>query len=179
MRKRSSKHKRPVCDQPRGAHEIVDAPVQCPLAQAAFRPSIEASIDAAKQVQTASRMEVTEKLSMSKCDKQLWISRGEKDQVKSNYFQWASSDFWQETVISVRRAGISDRRAGIFLTGEQWFITGNQGFLTENVDFWQDISGFLTREQGFLRWWFFSVMGINVLSEIRVLLSVITVSCQK
>ena len=46
-------------------------PVQCPLAQAAFRPSIEASIDAAKQVQTASRMEVTEKLSMSKCDKQL------------------------------------------------------------------------------------------------------------
>lgn len=71
----------------------MDAPVQCPLAQAAFIPGTETSIDAAKQVQTASRMEVTEKLSMSKCDKQLRISCGEKDQAKSNDFRWTSSDF--------------------------------------------------------------------------------------
>lgn len=66
-RKRSSKQKKPDLSviNKEGAHEIAQMP-QYNTALGCFIPSTEASIDAAKQVQTASRMKVTEKLSVSK-----------------------------------------------------------------------------------------------------------------
>lgn len=73
---------------------------------------------------------------------------------KEQWLQWTSSDFWQKQWSLSGSRNFRQREQG-FLTGEQWFMTEIK-FLTENVDFWQDISGFLTREQGFLRWWFFS-----------------------